>query len=203
MNATQLLAKIAAAKQSRLMVRVTRGIEPRATDGYVVGASAKWLVLLVIGDGVSFAGYQALRLRDVVALEAPSPRSAFYEAVLRKRGQRRPRAPQLDLDSTQSLVLSASQRFPLVTLHREKADPEVCHIGRVISASATSVSMLEVDPDARWDEDPRTYRLAQVTRIDFGGPYEQALALVAEPAKRPAKVAVASRLRGSRAPGAR
>lgn len=194
MNATQLQAQLAAAQQGRSLVRVTRGLEPCATDGYVVTASTTWLVLLVIGDGVSFAGFQAVRLRDVVAFEAPSPRAVFYEAVLRKRGQRRPRAPQLDLDSTLALVLSAGQRFPLITLHREKADPEVCHIGRVVSASATSVSLLEVDPDANWDEGPRSYRLAQVTRVDFGGPYEEALALVAVPAKPPAKAAT-SRLR--------
>jgi hypothetical protein len=38
---------------------------------------------------------------------------------------------------------------------------------------------LEVDPDAVWDEDPTAYRLAQVTLVDFGGSYEEALTLVA------------------------
>jgi hypothetical protein len=179
MNHTQLQAKLAAAKATRSLVRIIRKVESGAADGYVVNSSEQWLLLLLIGDTVAYQGFQAFRLQDVVSLEFPSPRKAFYEAVLRKRGLRRPRTPTLDLSSTQELVCSAGKRFPLVTIHREKADPDVCHIGQVVSASPTSVSILEVTPDATWDESPSVYRVSQITRVDFGGPYEEALALIA------------------------
>lgn len=179
MNRTKLQADLAAAMAGRSLVRITRKVEPRAADGYIVNASEQWLLLLLVGDAVTYSGFQAFRLQDVESLETPSPRAVFFEAVLRKRGLRRPRAPRLNLSSAQELVLSAGSIFPLVTIHRERADPLACHIGKVISASSASVSLLEVTPDATWAEAPATYRLAQVTRVDVGGPYEEALALVA------------------------
>jgi hypothetical protein len=35
-----------------------------------------------------------------------------------------------------------------------------------------------IDPHAQWD-DPEVYELRHITRVGFGGSYEQALALVA------------------------
>jgi hypothetical protein len=179
MKRAQLHADLVAAMASRSLVRVVRKVEFGAADGYVVNTSEHWLLLLLVGDGISYAGFQAFRLHDVASLEVPSPRAAFYETVLRKRGLRRPRTPKLSLSSPQELVQSAGRRFPLVAIHREKADPDACYIGRVISTSPASVSILEVTPDATWKEVPTTYRLAQITRLDVGGPYEEALALVA------------------------
>lgn len=144
-----------------------------------MGISERWLLLLRIGDGVVYGGFQAFRLQDVTSLDVPSPRAVFQEKVLRKRGLRRPRTPKISLASTQELAASAGRRFPLVAIHREKADPDVCHIGRVVASSASSVSLLEITPDAEWHESHTTYGIAQITRVDFGGPYEEALALVA------------------------
>ena len=38
--------------------------------------------------------------------------------------------------------------------------------------------LLEINPDASWDAEPREYRLRDITRVDFGGDYEDALHLV-------------------------
>lgn len=40
------------------------------------------------------------------------------------------------------------------------------------------MSLLEIGPDALWDDEPETYRLSEITRVDFGGAYEEALHLV-------------------------
>jgi hypothetical protein len=176
---SDLQSTLKTAMAGRSMVRLTRTIEVGGADGYVMGVSDLWTLLLIIGDGVTYEGFQAFRLRDVVSLENPSPRASFYQAVLRKRGLRRSRRPRVDLTSTQSLVRSAAAHFPLITIHREKADPEICHIGRITAVSATALSLLEVNPDATWEQAATTLRIGQITRVDFGGPYEDALALVA------------------------
>lgn len=38
--------------------------------------------------------------------------------------------------------------------------------------------MLEINPDASWDEAPTQYKLKEITEIEFGGGYEEALFLV-------------------------
>jgi hypothetical protein len=179
MRTLDINAKLAEAIKTRSIVRLTRKVEAGHADGYVISKSDQWLLLLLIGEGVTYAGFQAFRIRDVSSLQVPCPYASFYQAALRKRRLRRPATPKLNLSTTQELVQSAGTRFPLVTLHREKADPDVCHIGRVVSVSPTSASLLEITSHATWEESPATYRLAQVTRVDVGGPYEEALSLVA------------------------
>jgi hypothetical protein len=122
MKRADLLSKLADAMASRSLVRISRKVEPGVADGYVVNTSEQWLLLLLVGDAISYAGFQAFRLQDVASLEVPSPRTAFYEAVLRKRGLRRPMTPKLSLASSEELIRSVGERFPLITIHREKAD---------------------------------------------------------------------------------
>jgi hypothetical protein len=78
-----------------------------------------------------------------------------------------------------ALLRSASFAFPLVTIHRESADPDVCHIGRVVSVTDKALTLHEVTPGATWDDGMSVYKLREITRVDVGGGYEEALARVA------------------------
>jgi hypothetical protein len=175
-----LQAQLFRALTSRTLVRIERSLESCYVDGYVVAVAKKWFVMLVLGDGVTFVGYQAYRLADLAVLTSPAPYAAFQEAVIRKRKLRRTIPRKLDFSSTAALLSSANAKFPLITIHCEEKDPELCHIGRVAATSRTSVMLNEVTPSATWENGFSTYPLAQITRIDFGGPYEEALALVAD-----------------------
>ena len=53
---------------------------------------------------------------------------------------------------------------------RGRLQPQLNHIERV--------RFLEIDPDAMWAQKPTTIRLSDITRVDFGGGYEEALRLV-------------------------
>lgn len=160
-------------------IRVIRGIAPGHVTGYVVAFGDEWLVLLVVGDAISYSGYEAVRLSDITELISPDPYESFIRAALRKRRLRRPKAPAMDLSNVASLLSSAATAFPLIAIHREVVDPNVCHIGRLQSLTRTMIHLLEVTPNATWEAEPTPYRLKEITRVDFGGPYEEALALVA------------------------
>jgi hypothetical protein len=86
--------------------------------------------------------------------------------------------PKVRLDSVEELLLTASRAFPIVTIHREKVNPDLCHIGKVVKIENGRVFLLEIGPDAIWEENPTEYRLREITRVDFGGGYEEALILV-------------------------
>jgi len=173
-----LPSNLRAAMASRTLVRIERCCEDGWVDGYVVALAKQWFVLHVVGEGITFVGYQAFRVKDVTSHVAPAPYAAFKEKALRMRKLRRTVPAKLDLSSTAALLLSANAKFPLVTVHCELVDPEVCHIGQVIEVSRTAVKLCEIDPDATWDSELTSHRLTKITRIDFGGPYEEALALV-------------------------
>jgi len=181
MNKQQVHAALHAAIERKAFVRLVRPVEAGHVDGMVVALAKDWVLVLVLSEGIRYGGFQAFRVRDISEVELPAPYAAFYRRALRARGLRRPRTPRLDLSGTAELILSAGRCFPLVTIHKEKADPEVCHIGRPVLCSSASVALMEITPHGVWDEAPTVHRLAEITRVDVGGAYEEALALAALP----------------------
>src|SRR6267378_8059430 len=69
--------------------------------------------------------------------------------------------------------------FPLIAIHEERKDIEVCWIGRPTGFPGTSVELREVSPAGRWCTRPSRYQMRSITKIDFGGAYEGALAQIA------------------------
>jgi hypothetical protein len=78
----------------------------------------------------------------------------------------------------EDLLLSAGKAFLLVTIHREQVDSDVCWIERVQGVNRGRVSLLEIGPDAVWEDTPEEYRIKEITRVNFGGDYENALHIV-------------------------
>jgi hypothetical protein len=180
MKSLELKSKLDQAMRRRMIVRIRRKKDVGWFDGYVVEISEKWILILHIHHGITYDGFQAIRRQDVSAIEIPGPYASFYKAAIAKRGLRRPKKPKINLLSTDQLLQSAGKNFPIVTIHRERTDPDVCQIGQIVSVTPTSVTLLEVAANAEWYEIPTTYPLAQITRINIGGKYEEALALVAK-----------------------
>jgi hypothetical protein len=117
-------------------------------------------------------------ISDVKRLKVPDPYEDFIVAALRKQKQSIESKPDIDLGSLPALLKSANRLFSLVTIHRERVKPGTCEIGKVINISETHLHFLEIGPDAVWDEKPTKIRLCDITRVDFGGGYEEALHLV-------------------------
>lgn len=180
-NPLQVRADLVAAQASRTLVRVRRSVEEGWAAGWVVGVGPQLFALSVVSDSILFNGFQVFRIRDVSSVEVPSPHAAFIETALRLRGQIAPQDPPIDLSDLQSALTSASAAFPLVAVHQEIEDPDVCFIGTVQQIADGKLFLKTVSPDGQWDGEQETITVSDITRIDFGGLYEQALSLVAGP----------------------
>jgi hypothetical protein len=163
--------------RTRTFVRFESRFEHSPVRGYVFDVGPKLFLVAVVSDRIWFDGFECFRVVDVRDLR-PDPYRAFAESALRKRGERVPKKPRVSVASIEELLLSASREFPLVTIERERVDPDVCWIGRVLSVERGRVSLLEITPDATWEEKPESYRLSEITRVSFGADYETALHLV-------------------------
>ncbi len=123
-------------------------------------------------------GYTIFRNADVKRWR-PIPKDEFRAraAVFHKL---RPRVPsQVSIASIREALASAGRAFPLVTIHTERVKRGVCYVGRVLRTSQRAVTLLDISPQAEWDEE-ETYRLKDITLIDFGGTYERLLARMAK-----------------------
>jgi len=175
--ANRRTAQLTEAMKTRCLMRFNSQFEECNVCGYVMDIGPQFFILAVVSDHIRFDGFECFRVCDVRNLR-PEPYASFVETALRKRNENFPRKPNLSLENISQLLLTASQNFPLVTIHRERIDPEICQIGRVVGVKRGSVSLLEILPGAVWEETPENYRLRDITRISFGADYENALYLV-------------------------
>lgn len=146
--------------------------------GCVVEVGDELFVIARVADTLNLDGYSVLRIEDVSQVEVPHEHEEFVASALRLRGESIDTAIEIDLEDWPSVVRSAGRRHEVVTLHTERTESGVCRIGRVRTANEELVSLIEIDPDADWYEQPSTVATADITRVDFGGAYEEALVLV-------------------------
>lgn len=184
MTATDIREQLAQAMRERLLIRFHRRFEDGWVRGYAVGIGPDFLMLAEVSDHLRFNGFGCYSLAEVKNLQ-PAPYPAFVEAALEKLGETQPDTPAVALNSVDDLVTTAGALFPVITVHTEA---EV-HIGAVVSLEGGVVWMRDIGPDAAWDAQPKARRLDDLTRIDFGGAYETALALVGGPAPEPVEAA--------------
>jgi hypothetical protein len=165
------------AMHGRLLIRFSRRFENSTIRGYVLDIGPDFFLLALLSDRIWFDGFECFRIRDIRNVK-PDPYLSFAEAALRKRRERRPRKPRISVANLETLLRSSGRLFPLVTIHREQVGPDVCWIGSIVAVASGQVSLLEINPDASWDDTPTKYPLRQITRVNFGGDYENALHLV-------------------------
>lgn len=180
MTITDVRGQLADAMQARRLTRFHRRFEDGWVRGYVVGIGPEFLMLCEVSDHLRFNGFGCYRLDGVKNLQ-PAPYPEFVEAALEKLGEVQPETPAVALNSIDDIVKTAGALFPVVTIYGE-AD---AHIGAVASLEGGVVWLREIGPDAAWDPQPSARRLDDLTRIDFGGAYETALALIGGPAPAP------------------
>ncbi|MFF5210405.1 hypothetical protein [Streptosporangium sp. NPDC000396] len=159
-------------------VRVGRGINHvDRLDAYVVGIGRKWVMLHTISDAIRLDGYSAVRLRDV----AHATRSGWKGAdvahrALILRGEHAQALAAIDLDTTAGLIDTMTKAFPLVGIYIEEIDPDVCYIGRPRGITRKkNLRLQEISPRATWGNTCFKNRTADITRLDAGSGYLNAL----------------------------
>lgn len=148
-------------------------------EGFVVGVNERFVLLHALDPNyINLNGYIALRMEDVRRFRMRDESEFFLNRALKLKGIEPVPQPEIDLSDISALLSSANANFPLLTVHLEKLDPTTCFVGRVQKLTSKTLLLEEISPAACW-EHTRRYKLKDITRIDFGGAYEAALALVA------------------------
>ena len=159
------------------LTRIERKVDREWTEGYVVGVGTKLLLLLIVDEAHRYNGFHIYRLSDITCIDT-APYATFVERALRKRKLRRPRTPTIGLNTIQQAIRDSAKRFPLLCIHCESKTPDICHIGKPLSVSTKELRLHTISPAAEWNVRPTDLRIAQISRIDVGGGYEESLHLV-------------------------
>ena len=176
--------KLRRAMVDHTLVRIERSIaRADVLDGYVVGVGDQWFLLHWLDQRIHLDGFVALRIEDVRRID-PARAGAFKREALELHGDWPPTMPidRAALDDTRALVLALGASFPLLSLFPEIDDPNRCFIGTALHMKKRSVWMRCLSPEAEWIDEPWRWKLDDITRIEAGDGYSQALHDVAGPA---------------------
>lgn len=172
------LSRLKELMRDRRLVRFNRRFEEHVVHGYVLDVGQKFFLLALVSDRLWFDGFECFRIADIRKLR-PDPYERFTEQALKKRGEKMSKKPRISLKNIQELLRTAGRAFPLVTIHREEIDPDVCWVGRILQVTHNTLRIREIGPDAVWDSNSEEYHSKDITQVNFGGDYEDALYLVA------------------------
>lgn len=181
MTREEVLKAVQKAKRYRKMVMCYRKCleEEGCYDrGYVVDASDDFVLLHLVNDNIRLDGYVVLRVGDITEVVCDFDNYKFIEKALNMRKMEPERPVLVDLHSMETILQSISEHFPLMVVHREVVNGDACYIGSLEELHDKTFTMREVDREAKWIGSKRI-RLEEVTRIEFDGGYETALAQVA------------------------
>jgi len=147
--------------------------------GIPIAVGRTWLVLSNLNDALSLDGFTALRISDITAVKLKFRRRSFYVRSIQHKRLPLPGLPKLDLDSESEVLRSMQRLFSLIVVNREIVNTGASEIGRLTRISSRTVTMQLIDPSAHWIRGTETFRARDITRIGFGGGYEESLAGVA------------------------
>ena len=158
---------------NKLMVIYRKAIDAHRLDGYVVGLSDKWVLLhLVDGDVVVPNGYKAVRLADISRIKEDQ---GFVDEYLRLRGLYSAALPQIRLEDLPSLLRSVSESYSLFMIQCERVEPGIGLVGRIKELTKRSIHLDKIESTAEWIGVEK-FKLKDVTCVDFGDGYVEALA---------------------------
>jgi hypothetical protein len=147
--------------------------------GFVVDSSEDLILFHVLGtDTFRLNGYTALRIADVRGFRHFDKVEFWQNRAARHYKLAPVRPAGILLTSVSELLTSISKRYPLITIHPERTRPGVCYIGPLLSMTEATFTIDDLDSNAKWTG-PRRLKFSDVTRVDFGGGYEEALAITA------------------------
>jgi hypothetical protein len=152
--------------------------------GFVVAAGKEWLLLHEVDPDLwMLDGHVAVRLRHVTQLIPCLYKGSDYPTrVLRHFGEDRPHAlPEIDLSSVRTLVKTAAATAPLIGIECEKSAPKCAFFGVPLKMKKGVLTLRDINVDGRWDPTPSKHRLSDITRVQVGTRYEQALAAIGGP----------------------
>jgi hypothetical protein len=175
-----LRRRLRKAQRRRDLVTLPRrhdGQDP-PVEGFVVGSSKAWVLLARVSDGLEPDGWTAVRVKDLRGLRVRPGAAGLTGRALKARGQWPPVAPRrVDLSEVAALVRSVDARTPLFTVHVERDRPDALWLGVADRLTRRALRLRTVGPRAKW-AGHQDFWLKDLTRIDFGTTYAEAVHLV-------------------------
>jgi hypothetical protein len=178
----RFLSILSEAQQLGSLVRIGRHrLEPRTAYslGYVVMVSERLVLLNKVSDRIDLDGFEILRARDITSVATEFTGKEFYSRALELKTDVPQKPGSVDLSDFRTAIGAVAEFAPLIVVNREEQEPNEVMIGRPQELRKTAFKLHLINPAAEWTEDLVVVKYTGITKLEFGGEYENTLALVA------------------------
>lgn len=148
-------------------------------DGFVIGLSDDWIILHVLNNGVYLDDLVFLRLQDVSRVRFRDDDPYHYRAIADLGKD----VAELDYDgpfTPVDLLREASRRADIFAVYAEVLVDDL-FIGTPVDFRKKSLDFHYVGRDGVWAREVDRIKYRDITRIDVGGRYLEALNRYADP----------------------
>lgn len=168
------------AQEQRIPVRLKReGIDAGWVHGFVVDVSAEFVLVAEVSDSMHYDGFLVVALADVTHAEE-DPSREFVEKALAINEEVLAAPPGFRLDDWGVIARSAASLAPVISVNMlDEETGEASYIGQLEGIGAETLTLREIDPNARWYPDTGEYDYADIGSIGFGTAYMDTLYRVA------------------------
>ena len=166
--------------EAQRLTRVWRdAYDTASTDGFILALIDDWVVMHVVADGAYLDDVQMMRLRDISTVI--DGHNDYIDRAL--RGLDRPVARiELHNDATvRDLLLAAADLHPLIAFSLGDEGEEQLMVGRLVAANRHRVRLRFLAPDGTWADEVDRWGYGQISSIQVGGRYLDALAQFGDP----------------------
>ncbi len=177
---SKIVRRLTLAQQEGQPVTVRRKhLEADQTPGFVVAVTDRWVVLQEL-DGVHLDTVVLLRLDHVTKVERHDGHAYVSRAVA---GLGVPLAEfECPADvTTEGLLRLVVERAELICVYLETRDDYWLLIGKTLRIGKKRLHLHFIGRDGVWTDFTESWKLKDITRIEFGGRYIGALEQFGEP----------------------
>ncbi len=166
--------------EGRIATVVRDAFELDMTDGLVVAVTDDWVVLHELAFGVHLDGLTALRLRDVSRVWFRDDDAYHRRALAGLGAEVATYEVEADVDA-RGLLARAQAEGRLVAVHLEVLRDEPMTLGRLLELRRKRFVIHYLGRDGEWAREPERWRYRDVTRVEVGGRYLEALERFGDP----------------------
>lgn len=166
-------------EDGRIATIVRDAFDLTFTDGFVIAMTNEWVVLHSL-DGVYLDGIVMLRRQDISRVLFRDD-DAYHHRAIAASGESLVDFTCDDDVSVSDLLVLASARDAIFTFYCEVLEGEPLIIGRLIELRKKAFDIHYVGRDGEWAPEIERWKHGDVTRIEVGGRYLDALNRFADP----------------------
>ena len=108
-------------------------------------------------ESTSTTGFSIFKNKSVKDYELYDDPNSFDALLVDLKKVKPKKKPFISINTINDLLKTVNENFPLIVIHREKVDKEICQIGKIVEIKKNAFLMLEIDTNAEWYKKPSKY----------------------------------------------